>query len=100
MKISIVKIAILYLLLLKVDGELQPRELHVIAILVGRALGVMVEDDGELLGTAGLVEQVHCKLLTLASQLLHTCEVRFRTHRNTTCIRVIKSVFPLKLTSE
>lgn len=72
---------ILYLLLLKVDGKLQPRELHVIAILVGRALGVVVEDDSELLGTAGLVKQVHCELLTLASQLLHTYGVTFRTPR-------------------
>lgn len=55
-----------YLFLLIIDGKFQAGEFHPLPILVRWTLGVVVEDDGEFLGAAGLVEQVHSELLALA----------------------------------
>jgi len=57
------------LLLLVVDRKLQPGQLHVIAIHVGRRFRIVVQNDGQLLRAAGLVQQLHREILTLVAQL-------------------------------
>ena len=61
-----------HLLLLVFDGQLEATEHHLFgaAVVHARAGRVVVEDDVELPGAAGLFQQVDGKVLALARQLL------------------------------
>lgn len=57
------------LFLLEVNGHFESLQLHVVAVLVWRALWIVVKNDCEFLRGTCLVEQIDRKLLTLTTQL-------------------------------
>ncbi len=53
--------------LLVSDGQLQTSQFHVLAISVGRAGWVVIQQNGQFLGAARMAQQFTGKLLTLTS---------------------------------